>query len=316
MNMNKARLTFLGTGTSQGVPIIGCKCEVCRSTDTHDKRYRSSAYVEYMGLKVLIDAGPDFRSQMLAQDICHLDAILLTHSHKDHTGGLDDLRSLNYIDQTAAEIYCEQRVLDSLKEGYDYVFAKDKYPGAPEWNMHIIDDRPFFIEPTDRTRKLAWIHDKGYCWMNADGSLTPTDDSKATYAETANDPEYTGLAVSASGKGVEVIPIRGMHDKMPVLGFRFGNIAYITDMSLLPDSEYAKLKELDHVTLNTVGYRQHHSHFSLSEAIEIAHKIGAKHTWLTHLSHTFPVYRNFVSELRSLSPDLDIQPAYDGLVIE
>lgn len=313
--MEKAKLTFLGTGTSQGVPIIGCKCAVCKSADAHDKRYRSSAYVEYRGLKILVDAGPDFRSQMLSQDICHLDAILLTHSHKDHTGGLDDVRSLNYIDRQAAEIYCEQRVLDSLKEGYDYVFAKDKYPGAPEWNIHLIDDAPFFIEPADLTRKLTWIHDKGYCWENADGSLTQTDDSKISTAEKADDPEFHGNVASASGKGVEIIPIRGMHDKMPVLGFRFGGIAYITDMSLLPESEYAKLKGLEHVTLNTVGYKHHHSHFSLQEAIDIARRIGARHTWLTHLSHTFPTYHNFCAELRRLAPDIDIQPAYDGLAI-
>lgn len=117
----KARLTFLGTGTSQGVPIIGCKCAVCQSIDQHDKRFRSAALVEYGGLTVLVDAGPDFRMQMLRQGVSHLDAILLTHSHRDHTGGLDDVRSLNYIDRRAAEIYCEEPVLDSLRESYDYV---------------------------------------------------------------------------------------------------------------------------------------------------------------------------------------------------
>ena len=102
----KTRLTFLGTGTSQGIPIIGCTCPVCRSNDLKDKRFRSAAFVEYGGLSILVDAGPDFRMQMLAHDISHLDAILLTHDHRDHTGGLDDVRSLNYIDQRAAEIYC------------------------------------------------------------------------------------------------------------------------------------------------------------------------------------------------------------------
>ena len=142
----KTRLTFLGTGTSQGVPIIGCQCPVCKSIDPHDNRFRSAALVEYGGLTILVDAGPDFRMQMLAHGVSHLDAILLTHSHRDHTGGLDDVRSLNYIDQRAAEIYCESKVLDSLKEGYSYVFAENKYPGAPEWHIHLIDERPFFVE--------------------------------------------------------------------------------------------------------------------------------------------------------------------------
>lgn len=312
----KTRLTFLGTGTSQGVPIIGCGCDVCRSKDPHDKRFRSAAFVEYGGLSILVDAGPDFRMQMLTHGISHLDAILLTHSHRDHTGGLDDVRSLNYIDQRAAEIYCEPLVLDSLKESFAYVFAENKYPGAPEWNMHLIGENPFFIEPGDEDRKLVWVHDKGYCWQSPDGSMVPTDDRKASWAETAADPEFSGGIVSSTGRGVEIIPVRGMHDKMPVLGFRFGNIAYITDMSLLPDRELAKLKGLEHVTLNTVGYKPHHSHFSLYQAIDVAHKIGAKHTWLTHLSHNFPICRDFATQLRELSPDMDIQPAFDGLVIE
>ena len=106
--MKKAKLTFLGTGTSQGVPMIGCDCEVCRSTDIKDKRLRASALVDYDGFRILIDAGPDFRQQMLREGITHLDAILLTHNHKDHTGGLDDVRAFNYIEKRASEIYCEK----------------------------------------------------------------------------------------------------------------------------------------------------------------------------------------------------------------
>lgn len=312
----KTSLTFLGTGTSQGVPIIGCKCPVCSSRDTHDKRFRSAAFIEYCGLSILVDAGPDFRMQMLSSGISHLDAILLTHDHRDHTGGLDDVRSLNYIDQRAAEIYCEPMVLESLKKSFDYVFAPEKYPGAPEWSIHLIDETPFFVEPGDDDRKLVWVHDKGYCWKTADGELIPTDDRKATCAERADDPLFKGGMTSSTGRGVEIIPIRGMHDKMPVLGFRFGAIAYITDMSLLPDRELPKLQGLEHVTLNTVGYKPHHSHFSLYQAIDVARKINAKHTWLTHLSHNFPVYEDFSAQLKELAPDIDIRPAYDGLVIE
>ena len=107
-----------------------------------------------------------------------------------------------------------------------------------------------------------------------------------------------------------------MHDKMPVLGFRFGNIAYLTDISSIPESEFGKLRGLEHVTLNTVGYKPHHSHFSLYQAIDIARKIGARHTWLTHLSHTFPSWPDFAASLKELAPGIDILPAYDGLVIE
>ncbi|MGM9739968.1 MAG: MBL fold metallo-hydrolase [Candidatus Cryptobacteroides sp.] len=311
----KAKLTFLGTGTSQGVPIIGCGCEVCRSNDPRDKRFRSSALVEYGGLKILIDAGPDFRSQMLREEVNHLDAILLTHDHRDHTGGLDDVRSLNYIDQRAAEIYCEERVLASLKESYSYAFAEEKYPGAPEWNIHLIDSDPFIVEPSDAGRKLVWVRDQGYCYVNADGTCSPTGGNRIVNAEKVQVNDE-GLPAAGSGNGVAIIPIRGMHDQMPVLGFRFGGIAYLTDMSSIPESEFAKLRGLEHVTLNTVSYRHHHSHFSLEEAVRIAERINARRTWLTHLSHTFPSYSAFDTELKGYSGKIEIHPAFDGLEIE
>lgn len=297
------KLTFLGTGTSQGVPIIGCQCAVCRSTDARDKRFRAAAFVEYEGMNLLIDAGPDFRMQMLTQGIRHLDAILLTHKHKDHTAGLDDVRSFNYIDRKAVEIYCEEDVLRSLKIEYAYAFAEHKYPGSPEWHIHLIDDRPFRVDPISGAGDLEWVHDVGYFYRRPDGSLVPSDNAvREAERETPN-----------------IIPIRGYHDKMPVLGFRFGNIAYITDMSLLPESEFAKLKGLEHVSLNTVGYHPHHSHFSLDEALQLADRIGAKHTWLTHLSHAFPTYGVFSDELRRLSAERgirsDVQPAFDGLTV-
>ena len=291
------RLRFLGTGTSQGVPIIACQCPVCKSRDPRDKRFRSAAFVEYEGLNILIDAGPDFRSQMLAADIRHLDAILLTHNHKDHTGGLDDVRSFNYIDRKAAEIYCEERELRSLKNDYSYAFEEEKYPGAPEWHVHLIDERPFRVESLENSGELVWVHDKGYFYRQPDGSLA-----------------HTGEIVSeASHEHPNVIPIRGLHGQMPVLGFRFGNIAYITDMSSIEDTELEKLRGLKHLTLNTVSYHPHHSHFSLQEAVALAQRIGAEHTWLTHLSHTFPTHGEFVRELRQYG---NIEPAYDGLVIE
>lgn len=297
------KLTFLGTGTSQGVPIIACQCPVCQSKDWHDKRLRASAFVQTGGLNILVDAGPDFRAQMLSADIRHLDAILLTHNHKDHTGGLDDVRSFNYIDRKAAEIYCEERVLKTLRNDYAYAFAEHKYPGAPEWHVHLIDERPFRVDSLENTGDLEWVHDIGYFYRQADGSLKPSDNA----------------VVEASHEVPNVIPIRGYHDKMAVLGFRFGNIAYITDMSSLPEAELEKLHGLEHVTLNTVSYHPHHSHFSLDQALELAHRIGARHTWLTHLSHAFPVYSQFCEELRELCRERgirsEVQPAYDGLTI-
>lgn len=284
----KARLTFLGTGTSQGIPIIGCNCRVCKSADSHDKRFRAAALVEYGGLRILIDAGPDFRIQMLREGIGHLDAILLTHNHKDHTGGLDDVRSLNYIDRKAVDIYCEEYVENTLRREYAYAFVEEKYPGAPEWRIHRIDERPFDIQP-NTGYVLDWVENVGY--------------------------RYSPVEGAKPGPAVHVIPIRGMHDRLPVLGFRFGDIAYLTDMSSIDDSELEKLKGLKHLTLNTVGYIHHHSHFSLDEAIALAGRIGAEHTWLTHLSHTFPPHAEFTEFLRGRTGGT-VLPAYDGLTID
>ena len=237
--------------------MIGCGCKVCHSKDPRDQRLRSSVLVEHEGLTILVDAGPDFRQQMLRSGVTHLDAIILTHDHKDHTGGLDDIRAFNYLEKKASQIYCEKYVEESLRMEYSYAFAEVKYPGAPEWDVHIIDEKPFRIN------------------------------------------------------GVEIVPIRGMHYKLPVLGFRFGNIAYCTDMNHIPEEEFSKLEGLDHFIINTVRYGKHISHFSLEEAVAIAQKVGAKHSWLTHLSHQLPCYIDLASEL----PE-GISPAYDGLVIQ
>jgi phosphoribosyl 1,2-cyclic phosphate phosphodiesterase len=237
--------------------MIGCGCEVCKSQDPRDKRLRASVLVEHEGLRVLVDAGPDFRYQMLRAGVSSLDAILLTHNHKDHTGGLDDIRAFNYHEKRATQIYCEKYVEESLRKEYSYAFEEIKYPGAPEWDVHIIDENPFTI------------------------------------------------------KGVEITPIRGRHFKLPVLGYRFGNIAYCTDMNHIPEEEYSKLQGLDHFIINCVRRGRHISHYSLEQAIEVAEKVGAKHSWLTHLSHQLPCHEELTKEL----PE-GILPAFDGLVIE
>jgi len=251
-----AILTFLGTGTSQGVPMIGCHCEVCSSTDSRDKRLRSALFVEDHGLRILIDAGPDFRYQLLRCGIEDLDAILLTHEHKDHTGGLDDVRAINYFKGKAIPIYCEERVADSLRKEFYYAFEDDKYPGAPEFDIRIIDNTPFSIGP------------------------------------------------------VHITPIRVYHNELPILGYRIGNFAYITDASRIPDKEYEKLKELNIFIVNTVRREKHPSHFSLGEAIEAANKSGAKRSFLTHLSHQIGTHGKL-----SLSLPDNIQAAYDELRI-
>lgn len=237
--------------------MIGCGCEVCSSTDPRDKRLRASVLVEYGGLKILVDAGPDFRQQMLREGIASVDAILLTHNHKDHTGGLDDIRAFNYHEKKATQIYCEKYVEDALRMEYSYAFAENKYPGAPDWEVHIIDDKTFKIN------------------------------------------------------GIEIIPIRGRHFRLPVLGYRFGDIAYCTDMNHIPDEEFSKLQGLEHFVINTVRRGRHISHFSLEQAIEVAGRVGARHTWLTHLSHQLPRHEQLLQELPQ-----GILPAYDSLTIE
>ena len=253
-------ITFLGTGTSQGIPMIGCQCEVCTSKDPKDQRLRCSALVNYEGKTFLIDAGPDFRQQMLREDVRHLDAILLTHNHKDHTGGLDDVRSFNYLERRSFPIFCEANVFESLKKEYYYVFTEKHYPGAPEMDIHLITSLPFTID------------------------------------------------------GVEIVPIRAMHYKLPILGFRFGDLAYVTDANYIPESEFDKLRGLKVFVLNTVKRGQHISHYALEEAIEVCRRVGARQSYLTHLSHMLPRHTELSEELSVLP--FSLQPAFDGLTVQ
>lgn len=260
------KITFLGTGTSQGIPMIGCNCNVCKSTDSKDNRLRTSALVEYNGFRILIDCGPDFRQQMLRENITDIDAVILTHQHKDHTGGLDDIRAFNYFRKEAFPIYAEPNVQESLKLEYSYAFAEKKYPGVPEYALHTIGEEPFTISKKDKNGTLI---------------------------------------------SITIEPIRVFHYKLPILGFRFGEMAYITDGSLIPENEFAKLKGLDLFIINTVRKEEHISHFSLSEALEIINRVGAPRNYLTHLSHQIGTHNQLEKEL----PD-NVKCAYDGLKVE
>ena len=138
------KVTFLGTGTSQGVPVIACECNICKSIDSKDRRLRSSVMVEMDNNTFIIDAGPDFRYQMLRAGVKKLDAVILTHAHKDHIAGLDDVRAFNYLQKKAIDIYAKEDVCLQIKNEFSYAFAIYKYPGVPEINLHIVD-RPFEI---------------------------------------------------------------------------------------------------------------------------------------------------------------------------
>ena len=286
--MDKAKLTFLGTGTSQGVPMIGCDCAVCKSEDPRDRRLRASVLVEYRGLTILVDAGPDFRYQMLRADVRHIDAILLTHNHKDHTGGLDDIRAFNLVEGHPVNIYCQDYVIGSLRREYSYAFAEERYPGAPEWRVHEISGaEPFTVHSNANEEVLVWERGFGY------RHLPPNSDASAT---------------------AEIIPIQGWHHKerkLSVLGYRFGNIAYLTDIKSIDGSEIEKLRGLDYVTLGCVKIEPHHAHPSLQECLDFFGKVGARESYITHISHQLPRHEEF----ESLLPP-HVHAAWDGLILE
>ena len=188
--------------------------------------------------------------------------------------------------------------------GYTAVCTMPNLAPVPDSLPHLEQQ----LEIIEKTAAIA-VHPYGSISVGEQGKEIADLEAMAPYV----------CAFSDDGKGVQVTPIRGIHGQMPILGFRIGGIAYLTDFSSIPEEEFAKLEGLEHVTLNTVSYAPHHSHFSLDEALQIADRIQAKYTWLTHLSHTFPVHRQFCEELRRLCAERgirsDVQPAYDGLVI-
>lgn len=222
---------FLGTGTSTGVPQLRCGCEVCHSADARDNRLRSSVIVRVGGVSLLIDCGPDFRSQMLRASDDALDALLITHSHYDHVGGIDDLRPY-CLTKDSFPIYCQDSVANDLYNRIPYCFAAKRYPGVPTFDVNIVEGgKPFNIG------------------------------------------------------GVEVEPLPIMHLSLPILGFRFGNFAYITDAKSIDDTVIDSLRGIDLIVINALRHKEHISHLSLAQTLEIIERINPNRAYLTHISH-------------------------------
>ncbi|MBR3454838.1 MAG: MBL fold metallo-hydrolase [Bacteroidaceae bacterium] len=254
------RITFLGTGTSIGVPMIGCHCEVCRSLDPRDRRMRTSAIVEEGDTRILIDCGPDFREQMLRIDVDRsFDAILITHEHSDHVDGIDDLRPSQFFGEV--DIYADEFCAKHLIQRMPYCFLpkEQRYKGVPELNMHVAEPHePITI-----------------------GSMT-------------------------------IIPFRVMHGKLPILGFRINDLVYITDMSLLPETEYVYAKDASLLVENALRpITPHPTHQRLEEALVMAETLNAKQTYLVHMCHEMGFHAVADAQLPP-----NIHYAYDGLSVD
>ena len=251
------KLTFLGTGTSTGVPELGCKCEVCTSGDPRDARLRCSALLETENTAILIDCGPDFRAQMLRADVARLDALLLTHKHYDHTAGIDDLRP--YTKLSAFPIYANADTARQVRAMFPYCFSEVKYPGVPNIELRSIEDmQPFVIGD------------------------------------------------------VKVEPVRVFHAALPIVAYRFGNLAYITDMSRIEPAELEKLKGVEVLVINALRYsKPHRSHQTVLEALRIVDFLSPRETYFTHMMHHIGLH----SKIEKCLP-AGVYFAYDGLVVE
>lgn len=251
------RVTFLGTGTSQGVPVINCQCKVCSSLDYRDKRLRSSVHIEVDGKSFIIDSGPDFRQQVLSNQITRLDALIFTHQHKDHIAGMDDVRGFNFSQQKDMPVFATRPVIDQLKQEFAYVFAADKYPGVPRVVVNEIKNQPFKAE------------------------------------------------------GVTFTPVEVLHYKLPVFGYRVKNFTYITDAKSIAEEEKEKMKGTEVLVLNALQHKQHLSHFTLEESLELIDEIKPRQAFLTHISHNLGMHQ----EVSRMLP-AHVHLAFDSLSLE
>ena len=249
------QITFLGTGTSTGIPQIGCTCPVCTSANPKDNRLRTSAVVSVNGKNILIDCGPDFRQQVLRAGIGRIDAVLITHIHYDHTGGIDDLRPFG--GKHTLPIYLEPSVAEGIRTRLPYCFGDHLYPGVPNIRLQEIGIEPFSIED------------------------------------------------------IEVTPIRVMHYKLPILGYRIGGLVYITDALTILDEEYAKMKQVDVLVINALRKQPHLSHQTLDEALRVIERVQPREAYLVHMSH----HMGLTAEVEKELPP-HVHFAYDGLVVE
>ena len=255
MEPTTLEIEFLGTGTSTGVPMLRCHCPVCMSDDPRDKRLRTSAIVRYQGARILIDCGPDFRTQMLRASDDNLDAVLLTHIHFDHVAGLDDLRA--YCFERPMPLYARADVLMHLHKRIPYCFVENPYPGVPQFEEHVIDDTPFLVE------------------------------------------------------GVRVEPIPVMHYKLPILGFRIGPLAYITDAKTIGDDVVESLSGVPLLVINSLRVGEHISHMCLDETLAIIKRVKPGRALLIHMSDRMGLH----AESTKLLPQ-GVELAYDGLIVK